>query len=270
MTVLAPAPTDTRRPDLAASADPITQPTTTDHGPPPQPVETRPSSGGLRRWRNRAIVLLMVAAACLGAVQLTRSHVAASAKLNLGDVVLTSQPILVESAQSGFVTSVAVQAGDRVANGQRLGTIDVTTTDAQGHPVINHTVLRAPRAGVVVDDPVTVGSALQPGVEFVKIYDPADLRLVTTVPLSYLSRIRAGMSAELTAPGVSGEVTAVLQRAVPRVGTSDPDVPKGDLQLVFVAKDAAQVARLIPGLRFHGAIDTKTGSGQATPAQYVP
>jgi multidrug resistance efflux pump len=130
-------------------------------------------------------------------------------------------------------------------------------------------VLRAPRAGVVVDDPVTVGSTLQAGVGFAELYDPATLRLVTSVPLSYLSRLRSGMSAELIAPGVPGEVPAVLQRAVPRVGSSDQDVPKGDLELVFVAKNPAKIAKLIPGLRFHGTVDTRTGSGHAKPAEYV-
>jgi multidrug resistance efflux pump len=156
-----------------------------------------------------------------------------------------------------------------VAEGQRLGVIKVTTTDAEGDPVTHRVVLRSPRAGVVVDDPVAEGSTLQPGVGFAELYDPADLRLVTTVPLAYLTRISAGMSAELTTPGVPGEVTAVLQRAVPQVGTSDQNVPKGDLQLVFAAKHAAQVAKLIPGLRFEGTIDTRTGNGDAKPAGYV-
>jgi multidrug resistance efflux pump len=224
---------------------------------------------GARKWRNRAIVLLMAAATAFGAVQLIHHQSATSAELKLTDVVLTSQPIPVQAPQSGLVTSVSVHAGDRVRDGQALGTIDVTTTNAKGRAVTDQVLLRAPRTGFVVDDPLTVGSSLQPGASFVQIYDPADLRLVTSVPLSYLPRISVGMKAKLTAPGVPGVVTAVLQRAVPRVGTSDQDVPKGSLQLVFIASDDAQVAKLIPGLRFHGTIDTGSGSGHGSSAQYV-
>jgi multidrug resistance efflux pump len=222
-----------------------------------------------RKWRSRAIVLLMVAAVGFGAYQLVQYQSARSANLALSDVELTAQPIPVQASQSGVVTSVSVHAGDRVKSGQLLGATEVTTTNATGHAVITQQLLLAPRAGYVVNDPLTVGSTLQSGASFVEIYDPADLQLVTSVPLSYLPRVSAGMTAKLTAPGVSGEVTAVLQRAVPRVGTSEQDVPKGDLRLIFIATDDARVARLVPGLRFHGTIDTHSGTGHGSPAQFV-
>jgi outer membrane PBP1 activator LpoA protein len=95
------------------------------------------------------------------------------------------------------------------------------------------------------------------------------LQLVTAVPLSYLSKIRSGMTAELTASGVPGKITATLQRAVPRIGSAAQDVPRNDLQLVFVAAHPSQVAKLIPGLRFSGSIDTHTGTGNSDSAQYV-
>lgn len=253
--------THTHDPDLTDAASAQSRPTL--------PPDKTPFLRGARKWRNRVIVLIMVAVAGLGAYQIVQHQGARNAKLDLADVQLTSQPIPVESPQSGLVTWVAVHAGDKVASGQQLGSIAVTTTNATGHAVISQHLLVAPRSGYVVDDPLTVGATLQPGGSFVDLYDPADLRLVTSVPVSYLPRISAGMTAKLTAPGVPGVVTAVLQRVVPRVGTSEQDVPGGDLRLVFIAKDDAQVARLLPGLRFHGAIDTRTGSGHDTRAQFV-
>jgi multidrug resistance efflux pump len=202
-------------------------------------------------------------------VRLTHSQAVARTKLHLDSVVLTSQPIEVQTTQPGLVTSVSVRAGEKVASGEALGSIDVTTTNAKGRPVTTAHVLRAPSAGIVVDDPLAVGSTLQPGSAFVEIYDPAKLQLITTVPLSYLSKIRAGMTAELTADGVPGQIKAVLQRAVPRVGSNAQDVPKDDLQLVLVAAHPAQVARLIPGLRFSGSIDTRTGSENTKSAEYI-
>jgi multidrug resistance efflux pump len=224
---------------------------------------------GARKWRNRSVVVLMVAAAGLGAYQLVQYQSARSANLALADVELTAQPIPVQASQTGVVSRVSVHAGDRVKSGETLGATTVTTTNATGDAVITQQVLRAPRTGYVVSDPLTVGSTLQLGADFVDIYDPADLQLVTSVPLSYLPRVSAGMTAKLTAPGVSGVVTAVLQRAVPRVGTSEQDVPKGELRLIFIARDDAQIERLVPGLRFHGTIDTRSGTGHGAPAQFV-
>jgi hypothetical protein len=41
------------------------------------------------------------------------------------------------------------------------------------------------------------------------------------------------------------------------------------VQLVLVAKRQASVAKLIPGLRFHGYLDTRTVTGSTNGAQYV-
>jgi multidrug resistance efflux pump len=224
---------------------------------------------GARKWRNRAIVLVMAAAVAFGTVTLIDHQSARSAYLDIGSVVLTSQPIQIDSSEPGVVTAVAVHAGDRVVGGQLVGSIDVTSTTAKGKQVVKEHELFAPSAGVVVDEPMTVGSNLLPGSSFLEMYDPADLQLVTTVPLSYLPKISPGMTAELTAPGVPGKITAVLKRAVPRVGSNQSDVPKGSLQLVFIAHDQSQVVKLIPGLRFHGQIDTRTASGNGDRAQYV-
>jgi multidrug resistance efflux pump len=244
-------------------------PTTASDAVVPTPPEKRAPSGAFRKWRNRGVVLLMVAAAVFTAVRLTQSQAAARTKLHLDDVVLTAQPIAVQTTQPGLVTQVSIRAGERVTSGERLGSIDVTATNAKGKPVTTAHVLRAPRTGIVVDDPAPVGSTLQPGTAFVQMYAPAQLQLVTSVPLSYLSKIRSGMTAELTASGVPGKVKATLLRAVPRIGSAAQDVPRNDLQLVFVATQPAQVAKLIPGLRFSGSIDTRTGSGDSNSAQYV-
>jgi multidrug resistance efflux pump len=257
--------TETPEQDQATASSP----TTASDALAPTPPEKRTSSGGFRKWRNRGVVLLMVAAAVFTAVRLTQSQAAARTKLHLDDVVLTAQPIAVQTTQPGLVTQVSIRAGERVTSGERLGSIDVTATNAKGKPVTTAHVLRAPRTGIVVDDPAPVGSTLQPGTAFVQMYAPAQLQLVTSVPLSYLSKIRSGMTAELTASGVPGKVTATLLRAVPRIGSAAQDVPRNDLQLVFVATHPSQVAKLIPGLRFSGSIDTHTGSGNSESAQYV-
>lgn len=243
------------------------------HDPEPRAAAIPPKRAGLarsvRKWRNRAIVLLMVAGTAFGTFQLIHHGSADGYKLSVDNVVLTSQPLEVTIAQTGVVKDVAVQAGDRVVAGERIGSVNVTTTDANGHALIVHRTLHAPSNGIVVTDPVSVGSTLLPGSSFLEMYDPSGLQLVTTVPLSYLPKISPGMSADFTAPGVPGTVQATLERAVPRVGSTQTDVPRGSVQLVFLPRHNATIAKLIPGLRFHGYVDTRTGHGDKNPAQYV-
>jgi hypothetical protein len=145
----------------------------------------------------------------------------------------------------------------------------VTTTNAAGHTVVVHRALLAPIDGIVVTDPMSVGSTLLAGSTFLEMYDPKALELVTTVPLTYLPKVSPGMSADLTAPGVPGTVHAVLERAVPRVGDAQAGVAKSSVQLVFRPQDRATIANLLPGLRFHGYVDTRTASGDHSRAQYV-
>lgn len=237
-------------------------------GPPVEPTG-RSRSGRIRKWINRLIVLIMVIVAALAATAVVRSHAGAASRLELGELMLTSQPIPVETSLPGLVTAVYVKAGQRVTSGERLGQIRVTTTNSTGHAVLSRRTLTAPRAGVVVDNPLTIGATLEPGVGFVTLYDPADLTLVTPAPMAYLHEVSPGMIATLTATGVPGSVHAVLQRAVPRIGTNQSDVSADHLELVFVAQHPSQVAALIPGLRFTGTIDTDTGHHGNKPVVYV-
>ena len=255
--------------------DILTQIDETEAGSPtittePPVTPTGPTRGNrLKKWRNRLLVLIMVAAAAVAGTAVVRSQASRASQLTLGELMLTSQPIPVETALPGLVTSVYVKAGDRVTTGQRLGAIRVTTTNSTGHAVTSQRTLKAPRSGLVVDDPLTIGSTLEPGTGFVTLYDPADLTLVTQVPLTYLHEVAPGMVATVTASGVPGSIHAVLQRAVPRIGTNQADVSADHLELVFVAQKASDVARLIPGLQFTGTIDTKTGRQGTKPVVFV-
>jgi multidrug resistance efflux pump len=236
----------------------------------PPAAPTDPARGTrLKKWRNRLIVLIMVVAAGLAGTAVVRSQASRASQLDLGELMLTSQPIPVETSLPGLVTSVDVKAGERVTTGQKLGSIRVTTTNSTGHAVLSQRTLKAPRSGVVVDDPLTIGSTLEPGTGFVTLYDPADLTLVTQVPLSYLHEVAPGMVATLTASGVPGSIHAVLRRAVPRIGTNQSDVTADHLELVFVAQKSSDVARLIPGLQFTGTIDTNTGREGTKPVVFV-
>ncbi|AGL17090.1 HlyD family efflux transporter periplasmic adaptor subunit [Actinoplanes sp. N902-109] len=241
-------------------------PTTTSSGDDTGPVEAprtaKKTGGGLRKWRARFIVLLFLAAAAFLFWRISTDRAGEAARIDLGTVTLTAQPVPVEVAQTGQVTAVNVTAQQRVTAGQKLGTIDVVTTDSDGDPKITKVNVTAPRAGIVIDLPVTVGSSLAPGQPFVKLYDPAQLRFETQVPLEDLPDLAASMTARLEAQGMDRTVAARIQRVVPRV--DDPAVAPvrnaDAMTVVLVPAGPDQVRGLVPGMRFTGYVDTDTGT----------
>ena len=242
------------------AADPIEEPRAAEP-PRQQPPPSRPARGSLRRWRARLIVLLLLAAAVLLFLKISSDRATAANRIDLGTVTLTAQPIPVEVAQPGQVTSVSVTAQQRVAEGQRLGTIEVTSTDSQGDPKVTKINVTAPHGGVVVDLPATVGSTLQIGQPFLELYDPTQLTFRTMVPLEDLPEIAPNMTATLKAEGIDRTVRAKVQRIVPRVGSTDTttnDNPNA-MQVVLTPASATEVQGLVPGLRFAGYVDTVTG-----------
>lgn len=244
---------------------PTTSPTAAKPGAVPRPARP-PSRGTRRKWRARVIVFVLLAAAILLYVRISTSRTTDATHITLGTVTLTAQAIPVETPRAGQVITVSVAAQQQVSAGQKLGTLEVTSTDSQGKPVVSELTLTAPRAGIVVDEPVTMGSTLQPGQPFVNLYDPTKLTLVTDMPLDSLTEIAAGMTARLKADGTDQTITATVQRIVPRVGTgaaTDPADPKS-LRMVLVPANDQDVRSLIPGMRFTGTVDTLTGNpGQA-------
>ena len=67
------------------------------------------------------------------------------------------------------------------------------------------------------------------------------------------------MVATLEAEGTGGFGQGHRPAGVPRVGTGQTDVKPDSLRIVLVPTNAEDVARLVPGLRFTGTVDTGTG-----------
>ena len=258
--------------DLRTDQRRSTEPHRTTEAPRPSGRPSPPNTHAARRptgakaWRARLVVLLMMAAAVYGGVQVFDARSAELANYGLDTVTLTAQSVPVEALRPGQVTDISVRAQQRVREGQELGQMVTTSTSATGKVVRTTVDLKAPAAGVVSDEPVPVGTTLQPGQPFVKLYDPADLTFLTDVPVRDLPELSRGMAVRLTAPGVPGQIDATLQRVVPRVGTESTNVAAGYLRVVLAPVNAAKVAALVPGLRFTGAVDTTSvGSSDRTP-----
>ena len=242
-------------------ADPIQSPRPVQPGPEPPPPVAAVRGGRLRKWRARFIVLVLLAAAVLLFLRISTNRATEANHIDLGTVTLTAQPIPIEVPQTGLVTAVSVTAQQRVAADQKLGTLEVTSTDAQGDPKTTKVNLTAPRAGIVVDLPATVGSTLQPGQPFLELYDPAQMTFECNVPLEDLPEIAPTMIATLKAESLVHTVRARVQRIVPRVGDEDTTSGRNPntLRVVLVPAGAQDVRGLVPGLRFTGYVDTATG-----------
>jgi len=237
------------------SFDPIEEPRAV-----PEPAARRPKRGRLRKWRARLIVLVLLAAAVALFVRISTNRAADAAHIDLGTVTLTAQAIPVEVSQAGLVTAVSITAQQRVVARQKLGTVDVATTDSDGDPKITKVNVTAPQAGIVVDMPVTVGSTIGPGQPFVELYDPAQVTFEAKMPLEDLPDIAPSMVATLETEGIDRKVHATVQRVVPRVGSATtPDDNPRRMTVVLVPATANDVQGLVPGMRFTGYVDTRTG-----------
>ncbi|MET8153310.1 HlyD family efflux transporter periplasmic adaptor subunit [Actinoplanes sp. NPDC049668] len=244
-------------------ADPIESPRPVQPGPesPPPVAGARRGRGRLRKWWARFVVLVLLAAAVLLFLRISTGRATEANRIDLGNVTLSAQSIPVEVPQTGLVTAVSVTAQQRVIADQKLGTLEVTSTDSQGDPKITKMSLTAPRAGIVVDLPATVGSTLQPGQPFLELYDPTQLTFESDVPLEDLPEIAPTMIATLKAESLVHTVRARVQRIVPRVGDFDaaPSRNPNKLRVVLVPAGAQEVRGLVPGMRFTGYVDTSTG-----------
>jgi multidrug resistance efflux pump len=251
------------QPTGTSSYDPVTAEPRAATNPVPDPPPPRRSRGAtVRKWWARFVVLVLLAAAVLLFFRVSVNRAAQAARIDLETVTLTAQTIPIETPRSGQVTAVSVNPQQRVAKGDKVGTVEITTTDSEGEPVVKKLDLTSPLDGIVVDQPVTVGSTLQPGQPFVELYDPTKMIFETALDLENLPELSVGMSADLEADGLDRTVHATVQRIVPRVGPGDGTEDLDTLPVVLVPTRAEEVNGLVPGLRFTGTIDTRTGPGR--------
>jgi multidrug resistance efflux pump len=241
-------------PATTGSQEPVIPEAGSDRPPP-----GRDRRASFRRWRARFIVVVLIVAAVFLGLKVNQARSGAAAQIDLGTVTLTAQVIPVETARAGQVVSVDIRAAQKVTAGQQVGTLQVTTTNSQGNPVTSTVRLTAPSDGIVVDDPVTVGTTVQPGESFADLYDPAKFTFSGHVSLNDLPEIGPGMVATLRAEGLTGDLKAVVDRLVPPVGSDQASPKSGQMELVLLPQNKNDVAGLVPGLRFTGSVDTRTG-----------
>ena len=233
----------------------------------PAPVPPAPRNR-LRRTllflRTSVVVLILLAAAAGGGLHVWRQRIADRAFVDAGTAVLSAPPISVGSADAAVVTRVSAAERQSVTAGAVLATITVTA-DGRGAPRVRQ--LRAPGAGIVTRIDVPPGEIARAGEPVVTLYDPAKLAFLVDVPLETLRKLRLGMTAYVTGPGLSGRIATTLQQVQPKVAAGQSAVASDGLTVILQPNpaDLSTVRTLVPGLQFGVIVDTTTAVGN-TPA----
>lgn len=234
---------------------------------PAGPATAPPPRHRLRRallaLRTVVVVLILLAAAGAGGTYIVRQRLADRNLVDAGTAVLTAQPITVGSADAAVVTRVLTAERKSVTAGAVLATITPTADGGAARAQELH----APAAGIVTEINVAPGQIARAGEPIVTLYDPAKLAFQVDVPLETLRKLRLGMTAYVTGPGLPGRIVTTLEQVEPRVDTGQPTATPDQLTVVLRPDPAAlaTVRTLVPGLQFGVVVDTTTAVGR-TPA----
>lgn len=106
-----------------------------------------------------------------------------------------------------------------------------------------HTI-QAPYAGVIAEVACELGDTAAPGKPLIRIYDPAALRVVATLPESYARSLASGRPAKLEFPGAPEALRWQTPVSMTLLPTADPTSHTVQVRLVLPAR----LAGLTPGM----------------------
>jgi len=230
---------------------------------PPAPQPPRKAARRVRKalsvLRTIIVVLILLAAAVAGGTYIVRQRLADKAFVDAGTAVLTAEPIAVGSADAGVVRQVLTSERQSVPAGATLASVALTGNG--GTQRVQN--LRAPTAGVITEINVAPGQVARGGEPVITMYDPAKLAFQVDVPLETLRKLRLGMIAQVSGPGLPGRVATTLERVEPKVAAAGTTSISDRLTVVLRPAPAAlaTVQTLVPGLRFDVVVDTTTAVG---------
>jgi multidrug efflux pump subunit AcrA (membrane-fusion protein) len=119
-----------------------------------------------------------------------------------GDLIAGSTVDAYSEAAKGKVTRVYVSVGSRVAKGDRIALIDPSQP---GMTYVEH-IVDAPISGTVTDLPIKVGMTISQTTSLAKISGGGGLEVQLYVPERYISKIRNGLSCQISLDAFPGEL----------------------------------------------------------------
>lgn len=147
-----------------------------------------------------------------------------------GDIVASST-VDAYSDVAGKVTRHFVSVGQRVEKGEALIEVDPSRPGMSYQPGI----VKAPISGTVTSLPMEIGSTIAPSVPAARIARTESLELRTYAPERFVSKMRTGLTADVSLAAWPGEVfPAVLREVAPVL---DPASRTLELRLAFRKAD---------------------------------
>jgi RND family efflux transporter MFP subunit len=123
------------------------------------------------------------------------------------------------------------------------------------------TTLTAPYAGIVAGVSAERGDMASPGMPLLTLYDPAELRVVATVPETYVAQFAAGAPVRIELSGADGRPRTIDAAASVLLPTADPSTHTRQVRLAL-PRDAQGLA---PGMFARASFPlTTTGPGRLT------
>ncbi len=183
----------------------------------------------MSRFQSLALVLLVAIVASLG-WWYVRERVPDAAAALTASGTLEADETLIAPRVTGTITSLPVEAGQPVAAGATLATIDDRLVQLQLRQAADPSTLfqlqlqaqdytlRSPVAGIVTRLPAHLGELAVPGQVLLAVSDLSTLKLTLYVRQAELARVAVGQAIEVTADPYPdrrfrGTVTSINQHA---------------------------------------------------------
>ncbi len=106
------------------------------------------------------------------------------------DAQVTGTIVNVSAPAAGTLQSLTVKVGDKVTNGQTIGTISATSTTGASNTVN----LTSPITGVILQVPAVVGQVVAPGLPVVVETDPSSVTITAYVDEGQLNNVMANQN----------------------------------------------------------------------------
>ena len=107
-------------------------------------------------------------------------------------------------AEAGAVSARAVEADSLAVSQSEASLAEANARQVVARRVLERSTVRAPFAGIVSDQTISVGDVVKDGTELFTILDPSSLRLEGQVPAEALRRLKVGTPVQFTAERIPG------------------------------------------------------------------
>jgi multidrug resistance efflux pump len=111
------------------------------------------------------------------------------------DAQLNSPIVSVSAPVSGQLTTLSVKQGDKVTQGQVIGT--VTPAATAGNPTPQAVNLTSPIAGTIVQVPAVQNQAVAPGLTLVQVTDLNSMTVTAYVDESQINNVKIGQDVDV-------------------------------------------------------------------------